>query len=174
MPITCTKENSMYFITVITLTNPVIKICHVGDHKAQHWVNYYLYCMLMNKATTSNVLEFVLFAHDTTITYSHSYVISNFDMTNSELQEVTNWFKANKLSVDATKTNYEYMLLDTNNKLSRLDESASTILDNTNLEWVNDTKVLGFTIDANLNWTNHHETSFFFFKKIYPGVWKHQ
>ena len=58
--------------------------------------------------------EFVLFAHDTTITYSHSYVISNFDMTNSELQEVTNWFKANKLSVGATKTNNSYMLLGTN------------------------------------------------------------
>ena len=124
---------------------------------------------LNDKATTSNVLEFVLFAHDTTITYSHSYVISNFDMTNSELQEVTNWFKANKLSVDGTKTNYEYMLLGTNNKLSRLDESASTILDNTNLEWVNDTKVLGFTMDENLNWTNHNETFFFFSKKYIHG-----
>ena len=49
MPITCTKENSMYFITVITLTNPIIKIYHDGDHKAQYWVNCYLYCMLMTK-----------------------------------------------------------------------------------------------------------------------------
>ena len=57
--------------------------------------------------------------------------MSNCDMINSELQEVTNWFKANKLSVNASKTNY--MLLGTNHKLSRLDESASIILDNTTL-----------------------------------------
>ena len=50
------------------------------------------------------------------------------------------------------------MLLGTNHKLSRLDESASIILDNTNLKRVNDTKFLGVTIDENINWTNHIET----------------
>ena len=77
-------------------------------------------------------------------------------MINSELQEVTNWFKANILSINASKTNY--VLLGTNYKLSQLDESASIILDNTNLKRVNDTKFLGFNIDENLNWTNHIET----------------
>ena len=82
-----------------------------------------LFILYVNDITnTSNVLEFVLFADDTTITYSHSQVISKFDMINNELQEVTNWFKANKLSVNASKTNY--MLLGTNHKLSQLDESA--------------------------------------------------
>ena len=51
-----------------------------------------------------------------------------------------------------------YMLLGTNNKLSRLDEGASIILDNTNLKRVNDTNFLGVTIDEHLNWTNHIET----------------
>ena len=116
-----------------------------------------LFILYVNDITdTSNVLEFVLFADDTTITYSHSDVMSKFDMINSELQEVTNWFKANKLSVNASKTNY--MLLGTNHKLSRLDESASIILDNTTLKRVNNTKFLGVTIDENLNWTNHIET----------------
>ena len=116
-----------------------------------------LFILYVNDITnTSNVLEFVLFADDTTITYSHSDVISKFDMINKELQEVTNWFKANKLSVNASKTNH--MLLGTNHKLSRLDESASIILDNTNLERVNNTKFLGVTIDENLNWTSHTET----------------
>ena len=50
------------------------------------------------------------------------------------------------------------MLLGTNHKLSRLDESASIILENTNLKRVNDTKFLGVTIDENLNWTNHIAT----------------
>ena len=47
-------------------------------------------------------------------------------MINRELQEVTNWFRASKLSVDAvSKTNY--MQLGTNHKLSRIDESAAFI-----------------------------------------------
>ena len=80
-----------------------------------------LFILYVNDITnTSNVLEFVIFADDTTITYSHSSVMSKFDMIKSELQEVTYWFKANKLSVNASKTNY--MLLSTNHKLSRLDE----------------------------------------------------
>ena len=65
------------------------------------------------------------------------------------------YIKANKLSVNASKTNY--MLLGTNNNLSRLDESISIILDNTNLQRVNDTKILGATKE-NLNWMNHIET----------------
>ena len=53
-----------------------------------------LFILYVNDITyTSNVLEFVLFADDTTITYSHSEVITKFDMINNELQEVTNWFK---------------------------------------------------------------------------------
>ena len=55
---------------------------------------------------TSTELEFVLFADDTTITYSHTDILSKFDLINKELQEVNNWFKANKLSVNASKTNY--------------------------------------------------------------------
>ena len=88
-----------------------------------------LFILYVNDITnTSNVLEFALFADDATITYSHSDVMSKFDMINSALQEVTNWFNANKLSVNASETNY--VLLGTNHKLSRFDESASIILDN--------------------------------------------
>ena len=55
---------------------------------------------------TSNVLDFILFADDTTILYSHKDVYSKIDVVNKELYEVTNWFKANKLSANATKTNF--------------------------------------------------------------------
>ena len=51
-----------------------------------------------------------MFADDTTILYSHKD-ISKIDEVNKELQEVTNWFKANKLSVNDTKTNFMKTLL---------------------------------------------------------------
>ena len=65
--------------------------------------------------STSSVLEFVLFADDTTILYSHEDLASKIDVVNNELKEVTNWFKANRLSVNAKKTNY--MLLGTRQRI---------------------------------------------------------
>ena len=52
---------------------------------------------------TSNVLDFILFADDTTILYSHKDINSKIELINKELDEVANWFKANKLSVNASK-----------------------------------------------------------------------
>ena len=46
------------------------------------------------------------FADDTTLLYSHPDISSKIDLINKELIEISNWFKANKLSVNASKTNY--------------------------------------------------------------------
>ena len=56
---------------------------------------------------TSNVLEFKLFADNTTILYSHPNTDNQINcIKNEELKEVSNWFRANKLLVNASKTNY--------------------------------------------------------------------
>ena len=49
------------------------------------------------------MLKFVLFADDTKILYSHDDLASKMNEIYKELQEVTNWIKANKLSVNAGK-----------------------------------------------------------------------
>ena len=46
-----------------------------------------------------------MFTDDTTIQYSHKDIDNEKNMVNKELQEVNNWLKANKLSVNARKTN---------------------------------------------------------------------
>ena len=77
-------------------------------------------------------------------------------MINRELSEVSNWFKANKLSVNATKTNY--MIMGTQHMTSTEDQSVNNvdiILDKTKLKRVDKTKFLGVTIDENLSWKNH-------------------
>ena len=45
--------------------------------------------------STSNVLDLVLFADDTTILYSHRDSNSQVNVVNDELKEVSNWFRAN-------------------------------------------------------------------------------
>ena len=56
-----------------------------------------LFILYVNDITnTSNVLEFILFADDTTILYSHPKIENQINCINEELKEVSNWFKANK------------------------------------------------------------------------------
>ena len=100
------------------------------------------------------MLEFILFADDTTILYSHPNIANQINRINEELKEVSNWFKANKLSVNANKNNN--MILGTLRMVSNMDElNVNVILDGTALEKVKDTKFLGVLIDDCLTWKNH-------------------
>ncbi len=101
--------------------------------------------------STSNVLEFILFADDTTILFSHKDIESQISLINKELVEVSNWFKANKLSVNASKTNY--MILGTPHMTCA--KKTKVILDGTILDRVKCTKFLGVLIDECLTWKNH-------------------
>ena len=92
---------------------------------------------------------------DTTILYSHKDINSKIELINKELDEVTsNWFKANKLSVNASKTNF--MIMGTPHMTStKTREDLNVLLDNTVLERVKFTKFLGVLIDECLTWKNH-------------------
>ena len=114
-----------------------------------------LFILYVNDITnTSDVLDFILFADDTTILYSGNDITSCLHLINRELKEVSNWFQANKLSVNATKTNF--MLLGTPHMTSvKAPKNLDVILDNTKLDRVKSTKFLGVLIDENLTWKNH-------------------
>ena len=77
---------------------------------------------------------------------------------------MSNWFKANKLSVNASKINfmvlgtpqmtkYSHNVADTNDESDV--PNTSVILDGTELSRVKTTKFLGLTIDENLIWKYH-------------------
>ena len=114
-----------------------------------------LFILYVNDITfTSNVLDFILFADDTTILYSHKDINSQVNVVNEELKEVSNWFKANKLSVNASKTNY--MILGTPHMTSvKVRKDLNVSLNNTTLERVRFTKFLGVLIDECLTWKQH-------------------
>ena len=68
--------------------------------KDPSWVHCYLYTNdILN---TTSLLELILFAVDTTLLFSHPDIASQNDIINNELQEICNWFQANKLSVNAS------------------------------------------------------------------------
>ena len=98
--------------------------------------------------------DFILFADDTTILYSHKDINSKIELINKKIDEVTTWFKANKLSVNASKTNF--MIMGTPYvTLTKTGEDLNVLVGNTALERVKFTKFRGVLIDECLTWKNH-------------------
>ena len=93
----------------------------------------------------------ILFADDTTIYYAVKNVADIDSKFNTYLTELSEWFKANKLTLNISKTNYVIF-------------SKSTTSRNTNLALkigiehitkVPHVKFLGVIIDERLDWNNH-------------------
>ena len=138
--------------------------------------NYLLFILYINDiVNTTSLLELILFADDTTLLFSHPDIASQNDIINIELQEICNWFQANKLSANATKTNYMVLgtpqstrrFIDVGQNIDNLNDSTLTSssdvekvklnikLDGVSLNRVSSTKFLGVIIDENLTWKNH-------------------
>ena len=74
---------------------------------------------------------------------------------NSELKILSDWFKANKLSLNVQKTNfmifgYKKMPTNTNSSMN-----FNIHIDNVNITEVENTKFLGTIIDRKLSWQQH-------------------
>ena len=98
---------------------------------------------------SSNILQFILFADDSNIFYSHADPVELVTKVNSELIGVIDWIRANKLSLNSKKTNYMIF----SNTISNL--PIQITFDGTPITKVTSTKFLGVTIDSKLSWNVH-------------------
>jgi hypothetical protein len=105
--------------------------------------------------TTSSLLNFTMYADDTTLLYSDHDLATKIPTINNELQEVSKWFKANKLSINAAKTNY--MIMGTPQKTFKFKCKTHIELDGIRLCRVTSTKFLGVIVDENLSFKFHIE-----------------
>ena len=113
-----------------------------------------LFIIYMNDIChTSKLLNFILFADDTTVFYSNSNLDTLYDTINTELKEVCNWFKCNKLSLNASKTNL--MFIGTPHQTKQINDCRHIYLDGCKLTCVTEAKFLGIIIDSNLTWIPH-------------------
>ena len=55
---------------------------------------------------TSNILNFFIFADDTTLLYAHKNLKKLEATTNNELQKLNSWLSANKLTLNIKKSNF--------------------------------------------------------------------
>ena len=64
-----------------------------------------LFILFINDiVNTSNLTEFIMFADDTILFFKHQNLITLYNIVNTELIQISKWFKLNKLSLNTTKT----------------------------------------------------------------------
>ena len=95
-------------------------------------------------------LTFIMFADDTTIIHFAKNSTLLFDEMNKELQNVSTWFKANKLSINVAKPCYIIFKSKCSNAALH-----TLYLDSIQITSVEHTKFLGVEVDSSLNWKHH-------------------
>ena len=105
-------------------------------------------------ANCSNILNFILFADDTTIFLQHKYIMNLYSQINSELPKIHEWFSSNKLSLNTRETKYVLF-----HKSSTTDELPlnlpDILLDKTRIERQKSYKFLGVYFDEKMTWNTH-------------------
>ena len=96
---------------------------------------------------SSPVLNFIIFADDTSVFISHKNLDILTNLLNSELSQISTWFK---LSLNISKTNFIHFKTNNSHKID-----SNLIIDGLPLIEKNSTKFLGVTIDSNLTWKEH-------------------
>lgn len=105
---------------------------------------------------SSKTLHKVIFADDTNLFLSHKNEFELQKLLNKELQNVDNWFKVNKLSINTSKTNY--IIFCPNKKQLDYDDLNFQIkIKGEEIKRVKTTKFLGVFIDDHLNFKHHIE-----------------
>ena len=110
---------------------------------------FLLYINDLNNVST--LVELILFADDTNSFMSHKDPVSLAASLNSELNKLSTWLKANKLSLNLKKTNF--MLFKPRRK--RYHFPMQIYINEQRIEQVKETVFLGVVIDEHLSWIPH-------------------
>ena len=113
---------------------------------------FFIYVNDLHKV--SSILKPVMFADDTNLFLSNKDINKLFNDLNVELQKISIWFKASKLSLNLTKAKWTLFC---SQKKKRLIANDLHMLYIDNFEIVRGTKFLGIFIDENLTWKYHIE-----------------
>ena len=98
--------------------------------------------------SSSKKLKLVLFADDSNVIIKGNNLLETTEILNTELVSINDWFKANKLKLNATKTT---CILFSKKKNTNTD-GINVKLDGEKLEFKKTVQFLGMTIDEGLTW----------------------
>ena len=105
----------------------------------------------------SPVLDPIMHADDTNLFYSNNDIETLFSTVNMELEKISEWFKANKLSLNIKKTNYTlFQKNSTKDNLPPKPTNLKTV--NSILKRQTSINFLGVMLDENILWKEHIKT----------------
>ena len=111
----------------------------------------------------SNILEFHLFADDTNLFLNNPSILNLETNLNVELEKVSQWLYANKLSLNIEKTSFVVF----HSPQRRIAHKLNLSISNMPVKSDNQVKYLGLIFDSNLNWKPYlHELS----KEVSRGI----
>ena len=98
-----------------------------------------------------------MFADDTNFFYSHENIKGLFYTVNSELEKISQWFKANKLSINIKKT--KFILFHKNSSKDDIPvKRPALMVGSSNIEITSSIKFLGVMLDEHISWIDHVRT----------------
>ena len=139
MPLTGSNGRSQY-VTVLAITCGVPQESMLGPLLFLIYVN--------DLANVSKVLEFYLFADDTSIYFDSDDLITLPKTVNMELRKVKKWVDANRLALNITKTNY----VNFHSPSKVIKQFIRIKLGSKPLNRVEYIKYLGILVDSALSW----------------------
>ena len=117
-----------------------------------------LFLLYINEIyNSSEKFSFYLFAEDNNVLYAYKNLRSFENTVNAELINVSNWLRANKLSLNVTKSSLLYFVL----IRKKIDYNVDLKIDDfrlnsyVSLEHRDHVKYLGILLDSNLSWKYH-------------------
>ena len=106
-----------------------------------------------------------MYADDTHFTYAGDCVDNLQLYLNQDLENVHNWLRENKLTLNTTKT--EFMLIGSRQRLSTFTDSPTITNNDNQVSQVTTAKSLGVTIDNKHDWRSHTDK---LTKKVASGI----
>ena len=106
-----------------------------------------------------------MYAEDTNLTTQGTSLNSLYNKVNRDIVNISNWLRANKLSLNSAKT--ELMCIAFDDKLRKVSTKPPIYLENRQVTRVSSTKTLGVIIDERMSWTSHSD---YICKKISSGL----
>ena len=131
-------------------SEPVISSCGVPQGSILGPLFFLIYINDLENALSNSVP--VMYADDTNIFLSGNNIDSTVEEFNLELNNLNIWFKANRLSLNTTKTHL--MLFSTNRHVLNTAQ-INVKIDNQNINRCSTNKFLGVKINERLDWKDH-------------------